>query len=137
VSKNTSLLFWMPEPIFMKLDSITWHRSPFQRHTFFMNSSHRSVCVCVSLLSLLGNGSVKTLPWPWTHMQRQNCLTRRFLRGPSSIKRKYATSSSRIFLSFMVFTNRFPSLAKSRSPPIFCIHFWGTLYNLDPNSVIK
>jgi hypothetical protein len=60
--------FCMPEPIFMKL-SICNMASEFISTAYFVNPSHLSVSVCVSLLSLLGNCSVECIP-PFGARQR-------------------------------------------------------------------
>jgi hypothetical protein len=59
-----------------------------------------SLCVCMCIpLSLLGKGSIKTLPrWRIPMQQQKNCWTRHFLCGPYSIKGKQSISSSRNFL---------------------------------------
>jgi hypothetical protein len=51
----------MPEPIFMKLGMYIMASEPVST-AYFINPSHQSVSVYVFLLSLLGNGSVKTSP---------------------------------------------------------------------------
>jgi hypothetical protein len=61
--------FWMPEPIFMKID------------TYIMPNGHLNgllhkflppVCVCIYIpLELLGNGSVKTLQRQWIRNNRK------------------------------------------------------------------
>jgi hypothetical protein len=50
--------FWKPEPIFMKF-GISWHLRQSQRRTSWIPPI--SLCVCVSLLSLLGKGLVKCI----------------------------------------------------------------------------
>jgi hypothetical protein len=58
--------FWTPEPVFMKLgmhvESI-WPK-------YFIKSSHQSMSVCVSPLSLLGNALVNTFPRHRIHNNR-------------------------------------------------------------------
>jgi hypothetical protein len=49
--------FWMPESSFVKLGMALELNSV----TYFVNPCHQSVSLWVSLLSLLGNGSVNTL----------------------------------------------------------------------------
>jgi hypothetical protein len=54
-----------------------------------------SVCIC----TLLGNGSVKTLPWQRIHAKQQkNCWKRRFLCSPCHIKGTEAISFLQNFL---------------------------------------
>jgi hypothetical protein len=62
VSESRSNNFWMREPIFMKLGMCTVAPEPISA-AYFINSSHQSVSVCVSLLLLLGRGSVKCIPF--------------------------------------------------------------------------
>jgi hypothetical protein len=49
----------MPEPICMKFGTYIMAIEPIST-SYFINPSPQSVSVCVSLLSLLGNNSVKT-----------------------------------------------------------------------------
>jgi hypothetical protein len=58
----------MPEPIFMKLGTYIMAPKPISV-AYFIISFHRSVCIWIPL-SLLGNGSVKTLPRQRIHMQQ-------------------------------------------------------------------
>jgi hypothetical protein len=53
--------FWIPESIFMKLGAYITAPEPNSTGCF-INPSHQSVSVCVSLLSLLGKASVKCMP---------------------------------------------------------------------------
>jgi hypothetical protein len=62
--------FWMPEEIFMKLGMYWYIMAAEPISTgYFINPFHQSVSVCVSLLSLQGNGSVKCIP-PFGARQR-------------------------------------------------------------------
>jgi hypothetical protein len=74
--------FWIAEPVFMKL--VMYIVTPESISVaYFINPSHQSVCLYVYPLSLLGNGSVKTLPLQQIHTQQlKNCWRRRFLFGP-------------------------------------------------------
>jgi hypothetical protein len=73
---------------------------------YFINPSHRSVCVCVSLLSLLGKGSIKCMPLSLLGNASVNTFPRqrrinwrsRFLLGPCRIKGRYAITFSKNFL---------------------------------------
>jgi hypothetical protein len=60
--------FWMLEPIFMKRGMYIMAPEPIST-AYFINPSHQSVSVCVSLLSLPGKGSVKCIP-PFSARQR-------------------------------------------------------------------
>jgi hypothetical protein len=53
---------WMPEPIFVKLAMYIMAPGPIST-AYFINPSHQSVSISVSLLFLLGNGSVKCIPY--------------------------------------------------------------------------
>jgi hypothetical protein len=58
---------WMPKTWYIYIYIyISWHLSPSQ---CFINPSHQSVCLCVFLLLLQGNGSVKCIP-PFGARQR-------------------------------------------------------------------
>jgi hypothetical protein len=62
--------FWMPEPVFMKLGMYIMAREPILT-AYFINASHQSVCLYMCIpLSLLGNGSVKTLPRQRIHNRK-------------------------------------------------------------------
>jgi hypothetical protein len=52
----------MLETIFMKLGMYIMTPGPISA-AYLINPSHQSASVCVSLLSLLGNGSGKSFPW--------------------------------------------------------------------------
>jgi hypothetical protein len=59
------------------------------------------ICLCIykcSPLSLLGSGSIKTLPLQRIHKQRYNFWTRRFLMIPVSYQGKVKISSSQNLL---------------------------------------
>jgi hypothetical protein len=59
----------MPEPIYMKLGMYIMALELIST-AYFINPSHQSVCLsCVSLLSLLGKGSVNGIP-PFGARQR-------------------------------------------------------------------
>jgi hypothetical protein len=89
VSVHAPINVRMPEPIFTKLGMYIMAPEPIST-AYFIN---------VYPLSLIGNGSVKTLPQQLIHTQQQkNCWTRRFLCGPYRIKGKEAISSSQNFL---------------------------------------
>jgi hypothetical protein len=53
--------FWMPEPVFMKLGLYIYHGT-WAHFNGGLPKSLPSLCMYVYTLSLLGNGSVKTLP---------------------------------------------------------------------------
>jgi hypothetical protein len=77
----------MPEPIFTKL-GIYNIATELISTAYFINPSNPSVCLCVqpsydyketawlslSLLSMLGNGSVNTLPWQRIHATIEELL---------------------------------------------------------------
>jgi hypothetical protein len=65
---------------------ISWHLSPSQRHTSYFRPI--GLAACVTLLSLLGNSSVNTLPRQRIHVTIENCWTRHFLCGPCCMKGK-------------------------------------------------
>lgn len=51
----------------------TWyvrHGTSAQIRSVFFNPSQKPLCLCVHPLTLLGNGSVKMLPWQRTHGQQ-------------------------------------------------------------------
>jgi hypothetical protein len=56
----TPINSWMPEPVFMKLGMYIMEPEPIST-AYFLISSHQSLCLYVYPLSLLGNGSVKSL----------------------------------------------------------------------------
>jgi hypothetical protein len=60
---NNPINFWMPESIFMKLGMYIYHGT-WAHLNGVLHKSLPSVCasICISLLSLLGNGSVKCIP---------------------------------------------------------------------------
>jgi hypothetical protein len=60
--------FWMAEQIFMKLGMYIMATEPIST-AYFINASRQSVSVCISLLSLQGNGSFKSSP-PFGARQR-------------------------------------------------------------------
>jgi hypothetical protein len=102
--------FWMAEPIFMKLGTYFMEPEPIST-AYIMNPSHHSVGLYVYTISLLGNGSVKTLPQKRTDMQQyKTCWTYRFLRGPCRTKGKYVISSSQNFLFILHFISLPPPL---------------------------
>jgi hypothetical protein len=75
---------WMPEKFFIKLGMYIMASEPIST-VCFINSSYQSVYP----QSLLGNGSVKTLPRQQIHMvQYMTCWTRRFMCGSCRIKGK-------------------------------------------------
>jgi hypothetical protein len=83
------------EPVISKLVSIMAPEPISTAH--ITNPSHKSACLYVSGLSLLGNGSVKTLPRS-THGTIDELLDSSFSLRSASYKEKYATSSSQNFL---------------------------------------
>jgi hypothetical protein len=92
----------MPEPIFMKLGM---HIMAPETISMAYLIPPISLCVYMCIpLSLLGNGSVETLPLQRIHTQRQqNRSTRRVLCGPCRIKesrRLVLSRPSRILLLF-------------------------------------
>jgi hypothetical protein len=94
--------FRMPDPISMELGMADEPTSTAN----FINPSHQSVSVCLSLLSLLGNGSVKCIPLSLLGKnsvktfpgQRRIFWRRRYILGPCRIKEEQAISSSHNFL---------------------------------------
>jgi hypothetical protein len=61
--------FQMAEPIFMKLGTYITAPEPISM-AYLINPSHQSACLYVNPLSLLGNGSVKTLLQKRIHTQQ-------------------------------------------------------------------
>jgi hypothetical protein len=71
VSVNPPYQIWMPEPNLRVLEC-NYIMTPEHISTvYFINPSHESVCLYVYLLSLLGNGSVKTLPRRRMHTNKK------------------------------------------------------------------
>jgi hypothetical protein len=68
VSESPPINFWMPEPIRMKLGMYIMAPDPIST-AYFINPSHKSVCLYVYSLSLLGKGWVKCIP-PFIARQR-------------------------------------------------------------------
>jgi hypothetical protein len=56
----------MSEPVFMKIGMYIMAPEPISR-AYFINPIHRSACLYVYSLTLLGNGPVKTLLRQRTH----------------------------------------------------------------------
>jgi hypothetical protein len=54
------IIFWKPEPIFIRPAINIMVAEPVST-AYFISPSHQSVCLCVFLLSLLGNGSVNCI----------------------------------------------------------------------------
>jgi hypothetical protein len=84
----------------------------------FINRFHQSVClsVCVSLLSPLGNGSVKTLPQQRIHTQQwKNCWTFSFLSGTCRIEGSWRSIIPRTscFIVYIVIFSHFLQLLAS------------------------
>lgn len=81
VSDYSPINFKMDESVFMKLD----------------------ICIkAPEVLSLLGNGWIKTLPLQWIRMkQQENCWRHRFLCDPYCIKESRRLVLSRNFVSPM------------------------------------
>jgi hypothetical protein len=59
--------FWVPEPVFTKLDVYIMAPEPISA-AYFINPSHQSVCLYI--LSLVDNGSVETLPRQRIHTKQ-------------------------------------------------------------------
>jgi hypothetical protein len=75
-----------PEPFCIKLGVYITTLSPPQRRTSYIPPVI-SLCVYMCILSLLGNGSVKTLPRQGINTKEyKNCWRRRFLCGTCRIK---------------------------------------------------
>jgi hypothetical protein len=74
VLETSSINFWKPEPIFITFGA---HRTATEPITakHFIYSSHKPVNVCLSLLSLLGNGYVNTFPRQRIQATIESCLT--------------------------------------------------------------
>jgi hypothetical protein len=66
---------------------ISWHLSLSQRRTSYIPFTSLYVYMCIPL-SLVGNGSIKTLPLQWIHMQQNNRLTCRFLFSMCSVSQE-------------------------------------------------
>jgi hypothetical protein len=82
----------------MKLSMYIMASEPISK-VYFINPSHKPMCLYVYPRLLLGNGSVKMLQRQWIHIQQQkNYWTRPFLCSPCHIDGKYAISSSQNFL---------------------------------------
>jgi hypothetical protein len=76
---------WMPELIFMKLGMYIMTPEPISK-AYLMNPISLCVCMCIPL-SLLGNGSVETLPLQRIHtQQKKNYGMNPSLYGPCRIK---------------------------------------------------
>jgi hypothetical protein len=78
---------WMPEAIFMKPGMYIMASEPIST-AYFINPSHQSVYVYVYPLSLLGNGSVKTLSRQWTHATIEELLDASFTMRSVSYRGK-------------------------------------------------
>jgi hypothetical protein len=77
-----------------------------------------SLFVCVSPLSLLGNGFVNTLPWQWIHMlQQKNCWICHFLCSLCHTKGKQVVSSPWTSCLLSCFYTNYKS---SNVSPIIC-----------------
>jgi hypothetical protein len=88
--------FWMPEPVFMKFGRYVMETEPIST-AYFIDPSHQPVSLCVSLLSLLRNGSVNMLPRQQIHKQQyKNCRMLCFLCGPCRIKESNSNRYNRI-----------------------------------------
>jgi hypothetical protein len=61
--------FWKPEQIFMKLSMYIMATGTIST-AHFINPSYQSLCLYMYRFSLLGNGSVKTLPLQQIHKQQ-------------------------------------------------------------------
>jgi hypothetical protein len=83
--ESSLMNFWMPEQVFMKLGMYTMAPEPIS--TVYIKKSHPlvGVSVCVSLLSLLGNGTVNTFPLQRTQATK-NYWILHFLCSPYLIK---------------------------------------------------
>jgi hypothetical protein len=87
-----------PLSTFVWLNQSSWNLVCISKH-LSPSQSLQSVCVYKRiLLSLLGNGSVKTLSRQWIHVH-QNCWTRRFLWGRCRIKQSRRLVLPRNFCS--------------------------------------
>jgi hypothetical protein len=73
----------MPEQIFMKLGMSIMAPKPISV-VYFINPI--SLCVCVSPLSLIGNGSLNSFLWWGIHKTKKNCWTCHFLWDPYKVK---------------------------------------------------
>jgi hypothetical protein len=62
--------FWMLESLYMKLGMYVMAPEPISTAYFIIPLPPLSVCSYVFLILLLGNNSVKTLPWQQIHMQQ-------------------------------------------------------------------
>jgi hypothetical protein len=98
----------MSEPIFMK-PGVYITALESTSTTYFIFGLWAYICTA---LSLLGNGSVKTLPRHRIHKQRENCWTRRLLCGPCRIKESRQLVLVSKFLQF-----------ESKLAKAFCINF--------------
>jgi hypothetical protein len=104
--------FRISETIFTKngMYSKSWHRSPSQRSASYIPPISLFVYTCIPfsflgngwviiLLSLLGKGSVNTLPRQWIHIPKQkNCWKRLFLCDPCHMKE---TTLSRAYFAVL------------------------------------
>jgi hypothetical protein len=77
---------WMPETIFVKLGMYIMAPEPIWT-AFFINPSHQSVCLYVYPLSLLGDGSVRTLPRQRTQAAIEELLDMSFSMRSVSYQR--------------------------------------------------
>jgi hypothetical protein len=68
-----NLCLWMPEPVFKKIEMYIMTPEPIST-AYLINPSHQSVSVCISVLSLQGNGAVNTFPRQWTHATIEELL---------------------------------------------------------------
>jgi hypothetical protein len=68
ICNSSPLNFLMPEPVFMQLGTYVMAPEPIPV-AYFINTSHQSLCLCVSLLSLVSKGSIKRIP-PFIAKQR-------------------------------------------------------------------
>jgi hypothetical protein len=86
VCESPPISFWIPEPIYIKLDMYT--RPPESTSkAYFINPSHQSVCLHVySRVSFLGNGSVDTFPRQRIHTKLEVVLEASFYIRPCLIK---------------------------------------------------
>jgi hypothetical protein len=112
----------MPEPILTKLGMYIMAPEPIST-PYFINPSHQSVCV--SLLSLLSNGSISKFPWQRIHatiyelLDACVCLCIRLsLLGNGSVKtflRKRRTVGGVVFYAVHVVSEESRRLVLPRS----------------------
>jgi hypothetical protein len=94
----TLIDFGMPGPIFMKFGMYIMAPESISV-TYFINPSRQTVCLYVYPTSLLGNGSVKPLPWQNTHTTLEELLYASFPMRSVSYQRKVGDYC---FLDFFV-----------------------------------